>query len=45
MQKMFFLQEVLSQINALDEVASDPDTEDNFDGKWCDEDGNLKTTP
>lgn len=44
-QKIFFLQEVLtqSQINTLDEVAADPDTEDNFDSKWCDEDGNLKT--
>jgi len=32
---MFFLQEVLtqSQINTLDEVAADPDTENNFDSK------------
>ena len=47
-QKTFSLQEVnepmkevLRQIDALDEVAADPDSEDDFDGEWCDEDGNL----
>lgn len=33
-QKMFSLQRVA-------EVAADPDSEDDFDGEWCDEDGNL----
>ena len=33
------LQEVLGQIDALGEVAADPDSEDDFDGEWCDEDG------
>ena len=38
-QKTCSLQEVLGQIDALGEVAADPDSEDDFDGEWCDEDG------
>ena len=38
-QKTFSLQEVLCQIDALDEA--DPNSEDDFDGEWCAEDGNL----
>ena len=38
-QKACSLQEVLGQIDALGEVAADPDSEDDFDGEWCDEDG------
>ena len=37
-QKTCSLQEVLSQIDALGEAAADPDSEDDFDGEWCDED-------
>ena len=40
-QKMFFLQEVLRLIDAVNQVAADLDSEDDFDGEWCDEDGNL----
>ena len=40
-QKMFSLQEVLHQIDALSQVAVDLDYEDGFDGEGCDEDGNL----
>ena len=40
-QKTCPLQEVLGQIDALGEVAADPDSEDDFDGEWCDEDGDL----
>ena len=32
---------MLSQIDALDEVAADRDSENDFDGEWCDEDGDL----
>ena len=40
-QKMFSLQEVLRQIDALNQVALDLDYEDDFEGEGCDEDGNL----
>jgi len=47
-QKMFSLQKVnepmkkvLCLIDTLDEVAADPDSEDDVDGEGCDEDGNL----
>ena len=34
---------MISQTNALDEIAADLDSEDDFDGEseWCDEDRNL----
>ena len=32
---------MISQINALDEIAADGDSEDDFGGEWCDEDGDL----
>ena len=40
-QKVFSLQEVFSQTNALDEVTADPVSEDDSDGKWWDMDGML----
>ena len=32
---------MISQTDALDEIAADLDSEDDFDGEWCDEDGDL----
>ena len=32
---------MISQTNALDEIAADLDSEDDFDGERCDEDGDL----
>ena len=42
-QKIFSLQEVPSQIHAFNKVVADPesDSEDDFYGEWCDEDGNF----
>ena len=35
------MKKVLRLIDTLDEVAADPDSEDDLDGERCDEDGNL----
>ena len=32
---------MLCQIDPHNEVAADPDSGDDFDGEWCNEDGNL----
>lgn len=40
-QKMFSLQEVLNQNDALDEVAADQDSAVDFGGEWCYVGGDL----
>ena len=43
-QKTCSLQEALIQSDALDEVAADRDSEDDFDGEWCDEEWGFEFT-